>query len=59
MDRGAHSTWSKMTVTGEEGRGTRQVPDRERWTGGEGTGAEEKWSRRKRESAECVLERAG
>lgn len=36
MDRGAHSTWSKMTVTGEEGRGARQVPDRERWTGGRG-----------------------
>ena len=33
MDRGAHSTWSKMTVTEEEGREARQVPDRERWTG--------------------------
>ena len=33
MDRGAHSTWSRMTVTEEEGRKARQVPDRERWTG--------------------------
>ena len=34
MWTGAHSMWSRMTVTGEKGRGARQVPDRERWTGG-------------------------